>query len=72
MEKEKNLESMREMSASRASLSMLDLSRDDRPMSESSGSDQVKLPNSRSYDNLDVSKLTYDNFENIDIVIVKI
>ena len=44
-DKERNLEAMREMSASRASLSMLEIastSRDDgRPMSESSGSEHT-------------------------------
>ena len=62
-DKERNLEAMREMSASRASLSMLDISsRDDsRPMSESSGSDHpvAKTPIYKSLENLDVSVYTY-------------
>ncbi len=55
-ENQKSLEDMREMSASRASLSMLDTSRDELLPSESSSpSGHNKLAMFKSYDSLDVS-----------------
>ena len=62
-EKQRSLDEMKEMSASRASLSLLDSSSsrvdDERLLSESSSNSANKLNMYKSYDSLDVSRTQY-------------